>query len=132
MSIKNFMFAVICSATLFGCSLSSQNVEKSAGQIYGSYTATLPCASCSGIEQILTLKDDNTYVLQSNYLDEKDGKFTDKGNYSIENGIITTTNEFKEKNYYKIDGQNLRMLDSDKKITTGPLEKFYIFKPYRK
>lgn len=89
------MFAAICSAMLFAVSFIVKMLKKVRQILWLLYCNTT-CASCSGIEQKFNIKNDNTYVLQSNYLGEKDGKFTDKGTYSIENDIITTTNEFKE------------------------------------
>ena len=50
----------------------------------GTYKGTIPCASCPGIETTLTLNNDKTYTLESNYLEEKDGKTTDKGTFEFD------------------------------------------------
>lgn len=132
MNIKNFLIFGPCLAFFVGCSVNSPKISKQDSQIYGTYQAILPCASCEGIDQTLTLKDNGSYVLQSIYLGEKDGKFVEKGTYIIENQTITTTNEYKEKNYYMIKDSNLILLDSDKQEASGPLKDLYIFKPYKK
>ena len=50
----------------------------------GTYKGTLPCADCPGIETKLTLNQDKTYVLEENYLQEKDGKFSTKGTFEFD------------------------------------------------
>lgn len=49
----------------------------------GNYEGKIPCADCPGIETKLTLNDDKTFVLESNYLEKKDGKITDKGSFEV-------------------------------------------------
>ena len=69
----------------------------------GIYVGTLPCASCPGIETKLTLNADKTYVLESNYLEEKDGKFTDKGNFEFsKDGSFITLKDAKDPNESKV------------------------------
>ncbi|SNV36723.1 lipoprotein involved with copper homeostasis and adhesion [Chryseobacterium taklimakanense] len=63
----------------------------------GAYAGTLPCASCPGIETQLTLNDDKTYTLESNYLEEKDGKFTDQGTFTFsDDGSFITLKDAKK------------------------------------
>lgn len=63
----------------------------------GTYAGTLPCASCPGIETQLTLNNDKTYTLESNYLEEKDGKFTDKGTFTFsDDGSFITLKDAKK------------------------------------
>lgn len=129
MCIRNFILAIMCLLVLSSCAFVKTNNNFKNTR---SYSAVLPCASCEGIKQILTLKDDNTYVLQSIYLGEKDVKFKDSGSYIVEKNIITTKSKFNEMSYYKIEGVNLRLLDNNKKLTSGSLNDLYIFKPYNK
>ena len=42
---------------------------------YGTYEGILPAADCEGIRTALTLNNDNTYVLRSEYIGEKDAIF---------------------------------------------------------
>lgn len=54
--------------------------------IFGTYIGTIPCADCSGISQKLTLKTDNTFILESIYLGNEDEKpFIEKGTFKAEN-----------------------------------------------
>lgn len=129
MRIRNFVFWIVCLLVLSSCAFIK--TDKNVKNIH-SYSAVLPCASCEGIKQILTLKDDNTYVLQSIYLGEKGIKFNDSGSYIVEKNIITTKSKFNEISYYRIEGVNLRLLDNNKKSTNGSLDGLYIFKPYNK
>ncbi len=69
----------------------------------GAYSGTLPCASCPGIETRLILKDDKTYELSSTYIDEKDGKFNDKGTFKFSNdGSFITLTDSKDAKEQKV------------------------------
>lgn len=50
----------------------------------GNYEGTIPCADCPGIETKLTLNQDETFVLERNYLESKNGKSSEKGTYEVE------------------------------------------------
>lgn len=69
----------------------------------GAYSGKLPCASCPGIETKLTLNDDHTYTLEENYLEEKDGKFSEKGEFafSSDGSFITLSPEPADKDGLK-------------------------------
>ena len=47
----------------------------------GSYSGITPCASCEGIKTQLTLKRDNRYILQSEYLGRSDKTFIEQGRF---------------------------------------------------
>lgn len=49
--------------------------------ITGTYEGTLPCASCPGVETKLTLSNDNSFTLVSNYLESKTSEETTQGKY---------------------------------------------------
>ncbi|GAA5220818.1 hypothetical protein GCM10025777_14480 [Membranihabitans marinus] len=52
------------------------------------YSGTLPCADCPGIETTLTINEsDQEFALQSIYLDRKDGLFESSGNMDIKYGF---------------------------------------------
>lgn len=61
----------------------------------GTFEGTIPCADCPGIETKLTLNEaDKTYVLDSKYLEKKDGAFSDKGSFEVsEDGAFITLKE---------------------------------------
>lgn len=55
-----------------------------APELIGTYEGTLPCASCPGIKTKLVLSNDGSFVLDEEYLEEKDGKHSSKGSYEVE------------------------------------------------
>lgn len=101
-------------------------VSPAAG-FYGTYEGTLPCADCSGIKTILTLNDDTTYELSSEYLGKKDGKFNESGTYTVEEDLITLlTPSSGDKTYYRILDGKVALTDSTGVLTEGELADKYI------
>ena len=97
--------------------------------VVGVYTGTLPAASSPGIKTELTLNEDKTFMLISEFLEEKDGKFTEKGEFSIEKGILTTKAVGGGTiSYFKIEPEQLRMLNQDKQEISGELADAYVLK----
>lgn len=98
-----------------------------AANYYGTYEGTLPCADCSGIKTVLTLKGDTTYDLSQEYLDKKDGKFAESGTYTVENGLVTLiTPSSGDKTYYKILEGKVALTDSTGTMAEGVLADKYI------
>jgi copper homeostasis protein (lipoprotein) len=97
----------------------------------GTYTGTLPCADCEGIETRLTLNLDKTFILKTKYLGQRDsfqektGIFTwnTAGNTIILQGISNAP-------YQYLVGENvLFQLDmSGKKITGNLADKYQLKK----
>ena len=95
-------------------------------EVNGVYRGTLPAASSPGIKTTLTLHADKTFSLVSEFLEEKNGVFKEKGNYDIEADILTATSEEGTVSYYKIESNRLRMLDQEKHAITGDLAEAYV------
>ena len=94
---------------------------------YGTYEGTLPCADCEGIKTTLTLNENKTFVLISEYLGKKGATFEEKGSYEIENGeIVVAKISDSETNYYKLQEGSVVMLTSEKKMVEGELAAHYI------
>ncbi|MEG1545899.1 MAG: copper resistance protein NlpE [Bacteroides sp.] len=93
----------------------------------GTYKGTLPAADCPGIETTLTLNKDNSFTLQSVYIDRKT-TFDEKGTYAIIDNIITATTDDGETKYYKVGENHLKMLNADKEEVTGELAESYTLK----
>ncbi|MBR8730388.1 hypothetical protein IX332_001732 [Porphyromonas levii] len=93
----------------------------------GSYEGTLPCADCSGILTKLTVREDTTYDLSTEYLGKKDAKFEESGVYEL-NGdlIVLITPSSGEKTYYKILENSVALVDSTGVLNTGELADKYI------
>ncbi|MCG1037242.1 copper resistance protein NlpE [Polaribacter sargassicola] len=78
--------------------------------VVGFYKGVLPCASCSGIDNELTLNKDKTFKLQTVYLGKGEEKpFTKTGTYKVENNQLEllTKSGFK----YQINDDYLELLD---------------------
>ena len=98
---------------------------------YGTYEGILPAADCDGIRTALTLNNDNTYVLRSEYIGEKDAIFESKGSYHFINGRMMelAQSSSNEKSYYKIlDGSKVMLSDKEGTVNQGVLAEYYILK----
>jgi len=95
----------------------------------GTYKGTLPCADCEGIETILTLNPDQTYILFTNYLGRNDALEEEKrGSFSWNEAgsIITLTNVTSGPNQYKVGENRIWHLDINGEIITGDLADHYV------
>ena len=96
----------------------------------GTYTGTLPCADCVGIETWLTLNLDKTFLIKTKYLgkndsfQEKSGIFTwnKAGSIVILQGISNAPNQ------YSVGENILFQLDMSGKRITGNLADKYQLK----
>lgn len=89
----------------------------------GTYFGTLPCASCPGINTLITLNNDNTYEKTVEYLESDDTPETTKGTFTWDkDGKIITIGE----NTYLVGENQLFALDADNKVIEGDLAKDYI------
>lgn len=95
--------------------------------IAGTYTGTFPAADCPGIKTTLTINNDKTFTLISDYIDRKDATFTETGTYTIEGNMLTLTTDGQPQ-YYKIGENTLTHLDGDKKEVTGELASWFVLK----
>ncbi|WP_430615531.1 copper resistance protein NlpE [Flavobacterium sp. JP2137] len=66
--------------------------------IAGTYKGVLPCADCEGIETVIELKDDNSYVVTTVYLTEKTGEktFKETGTWSIKISTVSLQSDAKD------------------------------------
>ena len=84
---------------------------------YGTYEGILPAADCEGIRTALTLNNDNTYVLRSEY-------------HFINGRLMELAqSSSNEKSYYKIlDGSKVMLSDKEGTVNQGVLAEYYILK----
>jgi Uncharacterized lipoprotein NlpE involved in copper resistance len=97
----------------------------------GTYTGTLPCADCSGIDIELILKNDSDYTLKTTYKGKEDkgqNQFTKDGKYTwnTAGSIITLNNDSSQQ--YQIGENMLIALDQNGQRMTGDLADMYILK----
>ncbi len=96
----------------------------------GVYKGTYPCADCEGIQVTLTLGSDSLFVYETIYLGEKDGRFVDRGKYTVEENILTIQQK-NEPVYFFVGESSLTLLDKDLKPSSGELADYYILKKQR-
>jgi len=91
----------------------------------GTYQGTLPCADCPGIRYVLTLNEDNSYQLKTQYLERGDSVFTESGKFTWnENGNQITLADRGEK--FQVGENRLFHLDMEGNRITGDLAEHYI------
>lgn len=94
----------------------------------GIYDGTIPCADCEGIKTMIELKDDGTFIMETEYLG-KDGKFSDKGMFTwFNNGSSVMLKGEGAETRLKVGENQLFHLDQDGNEITGELAEQYIYK----
>jgi uncharacterized lipoprotein NlpE involved in copper resistance len=102
--------------------------------VAGTYTGTLPCADCPGIDVTVVLKDDSTFQVTNKYQGRGKGKvFNETGHWSfLEDGntiaLQRTDNGSGNPMRYKVGENTLTQLDGDGNVITGPLADRFVLK----
>ena len=96
----------------------------------GTYSATLPCADCPGIDTELTLMADNTYQLKQVYQESSSAEIMNNGSFtwmpdSLGIELIGLKNM---SNKFLMQDKQLLMLDMNGKAVEGEMSKLYILK----
>jgi uncharacterized lipoprotein NlpE involved in copper resistance len=91
----------------------------------GTYTGTLPCADCPGIDETLVLGADGGFVLTDTYRERPGSENIVQGSWSFEDGTrirLDPGSKEQRDQLYAIDGEDaLVALDMDgKRIQGGP------------
>jgi len=93
----------------------------------GVYTGTIPAADVSGINVRLMLSQDETFVLQYEYLDRPSNQFNSTGSFKWDKkGNIIILNVKDMPPYYKVEENRLIQLDMNGKPITGNLADNYV------
>ncbi len=131
---KNYVFVLAALMIAFAAcknNKSSQNETTSAPDMHtsqtsvdweGTYFGVLPCASCPGINTLITLDDDGTFEKTVEYLDSDDTPETTKGKFEWKDGSIIIIGE----SAYLVGENQLFALDADNKVIEGELAANYI------
>lgn len=127
-----FLFSIaICSLLLLsGCGEKQENTSsridaahnaRNSLNVHGTYSGTLPCASCPGIETTIVLGEDNSYTKAIHYLDEPDpNRFLSSGAYQWNDAGNTITLIGEEApNQYFVCENTLIQLDVEGNRITG-------------
>lgn len=95
----------------------------------GVYEGTMPCADCEGIQVLIELKEDNTFVASYTYLGKpEEFEVDESGSFSWdESGSKVTLNPSQgEVSMYKVGENHLTLLDENAEVNTGELAEFYV------
>ncbi len=91
----------------------------------GTYQGTLPCADCPGIHYKISLHEDGTYQLSTQYLEKSDSVYTESGQFTWNDaGSQITLEERGEK--FQVGENRLFHLDMEGNRITGDLAEHYI------
>lgn len=96
----------------------------------GTYTGTMPCADCAGIDTEITIND-GKYIIKRTYLgvdSMEQNMFVESGTYKWngEKSILTFDNDPEQQ--YLVRENTLVALDQDGKEITGELADLYVLK----
>ncbi|WP_111668745.1 copper resistance protein NlpE [Algoriphagus litoralis] len=98
----------------------------------GTYFNTLPCASCEGIETWVTLNQDGTFELKTNYLglnDAREETFTGKFTWDPTGSMVQLEGLIGDApGKYKVGENQIWHLDQEGNRIEGSLAEFYILK----
>ena len=90
----------------------------------GTYSGSLPCADCPGIDETLVLTADGGFVLTDTYRERPGSANVVQGSWSLEDGgkrirLDPGSKDATDK-VYEVDGDGLRILDGDgKRLPAG-------------
>lgn len=98
----------------------------------GTYSGTVPCASCPGIETVITLREDGTFERALLYIDEAPVPTTDSGTFTWNEagGKITLDAGGSEVQQYQVGENVLFHLDRNGERITGDLAGQYVLQKH--
>ena len=139
-SMKNILLILAAAIMLTACGGNSRqkttagvpdmhNAEN-ALDYQGTYKGVFPAADCPGIEIELTLHNDNTYTMNSSYMDRSEEPIQQTGNYTVKGNLLTLRAKvgigLPAPEYYKVEENRLRRLNAKKQPITGELADQYV------
>ncbi len=80
----------------------------------GVYHGIVQNPGIPGIRTTLTLKDDSTYVMSMDFIDDRVKTLNESGKFTLENNIITIKYQNGESKYYQLDNDKIHILDNRK------------------
>lgn len=96
----------------------------------GVYRGALPCANCEAIKTKITLSNDLTYVMETQYVGKSDEIFSSVGKFTWDksgsNITLEVAGENKADHQYKVGENTLFKLDNQGNRITGALQNNYI------
>lgn len=92
----------------------------------GTFSGTVPCADCPGIDTRIVLVGDGTYTLEETYKDRPDGNFKGDGNWAAEEGgtrlrLDPNSKSDEDRLFEVVNNNEIRMLDQEGKAIASEL-----------
>ena len=86
----------------------------------GSFSGTLPCADCAGIDTKVEFKSDGTYAIEETYQGKKDGNAKGDGHFAAEEDgkrlrLDPNSKSDQDRLYEVVSNDEIRLLDQDGK-----------------
>lgn len=103
--------------------------ENVSAELVGMYKGILPCADCEGIETVLVLNADNTYLLKTTYLGKPGATATENTGtmrWNPEKSFIVLGGLENAANKFTVGENKLTQLDMEGNPITGNLADKYI------
>ncbi len=123
------LMAVTVSAVFFACGTKQTDANKN---FVGTYQADLPCADCDGINTILQLKADSTFMLDEFYPGKSGGEIYHTHTWGKidfgKDGKLSLTDNVGKVRYYELGDSTVIVLDSEGKRAEGETASLYELK----
>lgn len=96
----------------------------------GTYSGTMPCADCEGIETVVNLNKDETYSMEMTYLGKNVKPFAEKGTFkwSDDGKKIILINDESSETIFLVGENQITQLDGDGNIITGEIADKFVLK----
>lgn len=100
----------------------------SPGKMTGTYSGSLPCGDCEGIKTALSLKRDDTFVLNTEYLGKNTTDIQVVGTYSYDDqsNIITLENAADGPSIFLYENGDIWILDQNANRIEGEYSNRYL------
>ena len=130
-TLKNKAKVSITPDTISSGVVSDQHFSNNSLDWVGTYSGTIPCADCQGIETEIVLTSANTYIIKTIYLGKERKLYEASGSLSwnVERNTITLTEIKIGPTQYFVGENKLIQLDiSGYKITGNSADKYILLK----
>ncbi len=96
----------------------------------GKYAGILPCADCEGIKTELTLRNNGTYTLATQFLGKEDHSLEESGEFTWDDSgtRIFLPNDRSRPGEFMVDRDKLHVLDREGGLVRGRLAHLYVLK----
>lgn len=97
--------------------------------LVGTYVGQMPCATCEAIQTSIILREDNSYAISSNAINDTGliMPLVDSGHFVIQNNVLELTDQGGESVFYKMEKDKLIQLADDGTLLNTGKNQNYIF-----